>query len=63
MQILEVRDVYAMAVETNENPWNQYTRYGHDAWFVSMGESQEPVYDCEEIERAYQEYIKKKYGG
>ena len=25
-----------------------------------MGESEEPVYDCEELEKAYQEFISNK---
>jgi hypothetical protein len=34
---------------------SQYTRYGPDCWYIRMGESDEPVYDCEEHEKAFQE--------
>jgi len=35
-----------------------YTRYSENSWSVVMGESEEQVYDCADIEKEYQEYIK-----
>lgn len=58
MKILETRPIAGHRVETDEPEYNQYIRYGADCWFVQMGESDEPVYDCKELERAYQEHTK-----
>ena len=43
---------------TDDDELFSYTRYGADCWYVNMGESDEPVYDCKEIEAKFQEYIK-----
>ena len=59
MKILEVKEVTSFYVETDEDEYSQYIRYGHDCWMVRMGESDEPIYMCEEIEALYQEYINK----
>lgn len=58
MKILEIKEVTCFSVTTDEELYCQYYRYGADAWYLTMGESDEPVYNCEEIERLYQEYIK-----
>lgn len=47
-------------VKTTELECNYYTRYSKDCWFVRMGESDEPVYDCAEIEAKFIEYLKLK---
>lgn len=57
MRITEAHKIKGHHVETDETDYNQYTRYGPDCWFVTMGESDEPVYDCEEIEALFQAYI------
>ena len=31
-----------------------YTRFDSDNWFMRMGESLEPVFDCVDIEKEYQ---------
>lgn len=53
MRITETREIKAVGVTTDEA---EYTRYGADAWYVTVGESDEPVYDCKEIEILYQKY-------
>jgi len=45
---------------TDEDEYIEYTRYNRDCWFMSMGESTERLYDCEEIEKLYQDYLKEK---
>ena len=40
-----------------------YTRYGADNWTVRMGESDETLYNCEEIETLYQEWLAKNESG
>jgi len=57
MKILEVEQVTCFSVETEEE---QYIRYGPYCWYVIIGESEEPVYDCEELERLFQEFVNKK---
>lgn len=44
-------------VETNESDCPNYIRYGKDCWIQRMGESDEPLYDCEWIEELFQEEI------
>jgi hypothetical protein len=58
MKILKVTPISGFIVETNEDEQFSYTRHGADCWYVKMGESDEPVYDCKEIEAKFQEYIK-----
>jgi len=58
MKILDVWKIKGYNVETNGQVFYSYTRYSSDNWYVRMGESDEPVYDCEEIEALFQEYIK-----
>ena len=57
-KVLHSGDILGITVETDEDKYKNYIRYGADCWFVSMGESSEPVYDCEELELAYQQHIK-----
>jgi hypothetical protein len=43
-------------VETDDSVSSFYTRYSSDMWTVGMAESDEPVYNCEEIEKLFQEH-------
>lgn len=54
IKIEEIREFVSHTVETSENT---YTRHSSQCWTIIMGESEEPVYDCEELEKAYQEFI------
>lgn len=56
IEIEEIREFTAHRVETQDNT---YTRYSSMCWTIVMGESEEPVYDCEELEKAYQNHILK----
>lgn len=58
MKILKVTPIHGFIVITDQDEQFNYTRYGADNWYVTMGESDEPVYDCKEIEAMFQEYIK-----
>ena len=58
MKILNATAINGFIVETDEDELFNYIRYGADCWYVKMGESDEPVYDCKEIEARFQEYIK-----
>lgn len=57
IKIEEIREFVSHTVETSENV---YTRHSSQCWTIVMGESEEPVYDCEELEKAYQEFISNK---
>jgi len=46
-------------VETDGEDYPTYVRYGPDNRKVVMGESEETLYDCEDIEKLYQEFINK----
>lgn len=58
MRITKITPVTGERVTTDENEFNEYIRYGADCWYVQMGESDEPVYECRELERLYQEHVK-----
>ena len=58
MRIIETTPILCISVTTDETKFNEYIRYSVDFWYVKMGESEEPVYECKEIERLYQEYIR-----
>lgn len=55
VEIIKIHDVKGTCVETEGH---DYIRYGPDCWYERMGESDEPVYNCEKIEALYQEYLK-----
>ena len=57
MKVKQVTEIQSLRVETDEEECFDYTRYSADSWWVSMGGSEEEVYDCTEIEQAYQDYI------
>lgn len=57
MKVKQVAEFRCLKVETDEDECFNYTRYSADSWWVSMGGSEEEVYDCTEIEKAYQEYM------
>lgn len=51
IEITEIQEFTAHRVETQDNT---YTRYSSMCWTIVMGESEEPVYNCDELEEAYQ---------
>ena len=57
MKITDIFESKIFVVETNEGEYYKYTRYGEDNWFIRMGESLEPLYDCKEIEKEFQKYM------
>lgn len=59
MKITEVTKIVCFLVETDDEYNYMHTRYGADDWTVRMGESDEPLYNCGEIETLYQEWFAK----
>lgn len=59
MKIKEVTKATIFYVETDEEGYYRYIRHGADSWTVTMGESDEPVYDCEELEKLFQDWLSK----
>ena len=52
--VAEVRPISGERISM-KGPWpTEYTRYSADSWTVTMGESDEQVYDCADLEEAYQ---------
>ena len=47
-------------VKTDESECANYIRYSADCWMQSMGESDEPIYDCAWIEQLFQDMISKQ---
>lgn len=35
----------------------EYIRFGHDNWYISMGEAYEPVYRSEDLEKVFIETL------
>jgi len=59
MKITEVTKIVCFLIETDDEYNCMYTRYSADNWTVRIGESDEPLYDCKEIESLYQEWLVK----
>ena len=55
MKIKSIRKIESFRVETDDDELYDYTRHSSDCWYVRMGESDEPVYDCEEMEELFQQ--------
>lgn len=47
-------------VTTDEKEYNEYIRYSSNNWMVKIGESEEPLYDCEELEAEFQRAMEEK---
>ena len=60
MKVLDVESFSGECVETDNEEWPDYFRYSSDNWERRYGESTEPVYDCKDIEVAYQKFKAKK---
>jgi len=59
MKVLNVTEVTEHFVETDQEEFDGYYRRSKRGdWEVRMGESWEPHYNSEEIEAAFQEFIK-----
>ena len=54
MKIKEIKKAEVHFVETDEEDYYRYTRYSATNWTVVVGESDEPVYDCEGLETMFQ---------
>lgn len=59
MKIKEVTKIICFLIETDDEYRNEYTRYSEDNWTVRIGESDEPLHNCEEIESLYQDWLAK----
>jgi hypothetical protein len=54
LRVIEVRPISGERISM-VGPWpTEYTRYSADSWTVTMGDSEEQVYACEDLEEAYQ---------
>lgn len=58
MKIVKAKPAEYVDVETDESFANTYVRYGPDAWWMRIGDSYEVCYDPEDLEQAYQDYLK-----
>jgi len=56
MRIIKITPVKIIRVETDEDGFNRYLRNAPDKWYCEMGDSNEAVYEYEELEDLYQEY-------
>ena len=54
MKITEVTRIEGYSVEAEDK---YYSRYSPTCWYVVMGESDEPLYDCSKIEKLFQEFM------
>ena len=59
MKIKEITEITSFYVETDEDLYNFYTRHSADCWFLRMGETDEPIFACEDIEEMFQQYLSK----
>lgn len=57
MNVTSAKEITVYRVSTDETDYHDYTRYGPDSWTVTMGESEEQVYWCSELESAFQAFL------
>ena len=57
MKITKVSKSVVFYITTDDDDLFEYKRYSSNNWTVSMGESDEPVYDCEDLEEMFQKWI------
>ena len=60
MKFKAVEEITIHIIETDDAERFHYTRYGPDCWFITMGNSEEIVVDCNELERLFQEHQAKQ---
>lgn len=60
MKIEKIDKITIFYVTTDEEEYNEYKRYSSEHWTVSMGESDELVYDCEKLEELFQKELENK---
>ena len=60
MKIKDVTKSTVYYVTTDEDEFYEYVRHSAIGWGVVMGESEEPVYDCEELEDLFQASLKEE---
>lgn len=41
-------------VTTADEDYNEYIRYSSSSWMVRIGESEDPIYACDELEKEFQ---------
>jgi hypothetical protein len=46
--------------EIVETPTKEFIRYSADNWYVRMGESYEPMFDCSVMESEYQQFMERQ---
>jgi hypothetical protein len=56
MRVIDVELVTAERVEVEDADWQTYRRYSADCWDALMGMSWEEVYNCDDLEEAYQAF-------
>lgn len=56
MAITKITPISGEQIETDKNEYPTFLRWASDNWERIMGESTEPVYDCEGLEHEYQAY-------
>ena len=57
MKVEEVTPIEGKKIKFEDDD-GEYIRYGSDCWYMTMGESDEPLYDCIKQEQAYQDYYR-----
>lgn len=62
MKILTVEEFTAHRVVTDSEDYPNHTRYSAQSWSQEMGESDEVVHDCDELEAEFQRAISREQG-
>ena len=56
LTVTKIQNCISEIIEVDGGDNEIYRRYSADNWEVLMGESWEPLYNCEEAEAAYQNF-------
>lgn len=63
MKIEDIIELKIFKVRVSNGQFEYYIRYSADNWFVTMGQSEEPVYNCKSLEELFQRFIVDNPGG
>jgi hypothetical protein len=57
MKIKKITKIERFIVETDDSDFPIYIRYGDNCWANQMGDSEEMIYEFDELEELFIEYI------
>lgn len=63
MKVTSISPLVGEIIYTQGDGSYTYQRWGHESWEIQIGDSCESVWDCSNLEEAYQEFKNSLKGG